>query len=292
MSVPLLRVLSFNLRTADANDGPNAWPERSDHVFRAIRELDPDLLGLQETTVGQWEQCRDALGGGWDGAFGDRRDPKYPGSHGQSAFWRRARFAEAGRTVFWLSDTPHVPGSITYANDWGARIVLAVRLTDRAAARDLVFAVAHFDTNPACWLPSTGVMTREIERFAPGVPAVATGDFNCPAGSAAWRWLTGEGGWRDPWTELGMRDDGVVTFHGFTGLAALPLDRPDHLKDWLAVVAPRDAAHVVAARNLRIDWIPFRGPFAAVAAAVDARSVDGRVLSDHFPVTATLRWAA
>src|SRR3712207_6150887 len=43
-----LRVMSFNVRYGDADDGNDAWKFRRDLVARTIRRFDPDLLGVQE----------------------------------------------------------------------------------------------------------------------------------------------------------------------------------------------------------------------------------------------------
>src|SRR4051794_4858958 len=50
-----LRVMSFNLRYCEANDGPNCWTNRSALVVESIRRFDPDLLGTQEMLARQGE---------------------------------------------------------------------------------------------------------------------------------------------------------------------------------------------------------------------------------------------
>lgn len=43
-----VRVMTFNLRVSAADDGPNAWPLRWPHVRALIREIAPQVLGVQE----------------------------------------------------------------------------------------------------------------------------------------------------------------------------------------------------------------------------------------------------
>ena len=43
-----MRVMSFNLRTAEASDGENAWDLRREMALERVRAFTPDLLGLQE----------------------------------------------------------------------------------------------------------------------------------------------------------------------------------------------------------------------------------------------------
>jgi endonuclease/exonuclease/phosphatase family metal-dependent hydrolase len=47
----MIRVMTFNIRYGQADDGPQRWEMRRDLVIERIRAADPDLLGLQE--------CRD-----------------------------------------------------------------------------------------------------------------------------------------------------------------------------------------------------------------------------------------
>jgi len=44
----MLKIMSFNIRYGQANDGDNSWPRRRELVIGRIRAHDPDLIGLQE----------------------------------------------------------------------------------------------------------------------------------------------------------------------------------------------------------------------------------------------------
>lgn len=43
-----LRVMTFNVRYGEADDGINAWPKRRDLMVEVIRREHPDILGTQE----------------------------------------------------------------------------------------------------------------------------------------------------------------------------------------------------------------------------------------------------
>ena len=208
-------VMTFNIRTSLANDGRHDWVHRRDLVARTIRHHGPDLLGIQEPTVLQWGHVAEALAPDWIGIPHNRQDDYGSEPHLQGGFVKAARFQRIADGCFWLSDTPDVPASISFPLDWGARTVGWMKLRDRTAGRDIVFAVTHFDTNEASWLPSAQVMGRELVRVAGGSPIVVVGDFNCAAGSPAWKHLTGEAGFRDAWTEAGLADEGVLTYNAF-----------------------------------------------------------------------------
>ena len=59
-----LQVMTFNVRYANPDDGPDAWPLRSALVFDLIRAQAPDLVGLQEALPEQMDELRAA----WDRA--------------------------------------------------------------------------------------------------------------------------------------------------------------------------------------------------------------------------------
>jgi mRNA deadenylase 3'-5' endonuclease subunit Ccr4 len=43
-----VKVISFNLRFASADDGANSWPFRHHLVIETLRRYAPDLFGVQE----------------------------------------------------------------------------------------------------------------------------------------------------------------------------------------------------------------------------------------------------
>lgn len=287
-----MRVMTFNIRYGEADDGADSWQFRRDLVFETIRDRAPDLLALQEPTGKQWEELVPALPD-YTGIFGEAHD-KGPFPHGVGVFFRSDRFDLAGQRVFWQSDTPDVPGSVSFPNHWGPRPTVVALLRDRKDGRELAFAGTHVDTHPDGWLPSVQANARELDRTAGGRPSMLLGDFNTCAGSESWRFLTGEGGFRDAWTEAGLPDEAVATFHAFTGMERLPVERPAELEAWLVKESSqfegyaRIPAHVMNHRNYRIDWVMTKGPWKALSASLDQRKRAGRCASDHWAVIADL----
>ena len=294
--MPALKFMNFNIRTELADDGPDNWVHRRKLVFDSIRDNDPDFLGIEEPTDGQWAELEEALGVQWTGIAHSRRDSVGKEPHLQGLFYKRARIRPVENGVFWLSDTPGVPGSITYPQHWGARTAVWVRTLDIEAKRELIFAVTHLDTHPDSWLPCAKTLAAELNRRAANLPVVLTGDFNCAAGSDPWKYLTGAGGFRDAWTDTGKPDEGVTTFNAFKPVTRLPLEDQPALEKWMHDTCdPVPAfshypAHVLKHRNYRIDWILHRGPFETKDAVVDVRTFGGRTSSDHYPVLASLNW--
>lgn len=51
-----LRVMSFNVRNSNAQDGDNSWPHRIDLLFETIGRFGPDLIGFQEVRENQHDE--------------------------------------------------------------------------------------------------------------------------------------------------------------------------------------------------------------------------------------------
>ncbi len=254
--------MSFNLRTAEANDGANAWEQRREMAFGRVRAFDPDLLGLQE--VHDVQQSLDVRTGLSDYAFiGVRR-----GGSGRAplemtpALVRESGFDLLEQRVFWLSRTPEAPSS----SSWGSayvRSAVLLRLLERGSRRELAWLHTHFDYTPLAVLESARLLRRELEALPQGLPLVVTGDFNAGKRSAAYRTLLGAGGprpLRDAYRLAHPDGRGDGSFHAFGKL-------------------PRPQA---------IDWILVSQEFHVRDAGIDRSQVDGRYPSDHYPIWALL----
>src|SRR4029078_8379233 len=127
-----LRVMSFNIRYAAADDGKNSWPLRQELLVDTIKAFDPDLLGTQETLPVQAEYLKEKLPGytliGVGSDNGKQRGEQ------SSLLFKKERFELADSGHFWLSETPDLPGS----KSWDSalpRMVTWARLRDRSAGR-------------------------------------------------------------------------------------------------------------------------------------------------------------
>ena len=265
----MLTVVTFNIRYDDGSDGPLGWRQRRDAVIETIAAHRPDLLAIQEPTERQAQDIAVAMPGlTMFGPVGDEWDDLDP----PRGFYRSDRFDGRDSGVFWLSDTPSIPRSVSFANDYGARACAWVALHDHATGRDLVFASTHFDTNQDSTLPSAQVVREYLQAIAGQAVVIVGGDFNAPAGSGAHRWLTAEAGYRDAWNDAGHADAGVVTFNHF--------------------VVPHVAPAIDDAfGNFRIDWILLRGDLRCVSAIVDDAIVGSLPPSDHYPVVARIEFS-
>ena len=260
-----LRVMSFNVRTSTAKDGPNAWPLRREMMVRTIEAFDPDLLGVQECQPDQRDALREALGAKYDWVGIPRDDGKTRGEIAAVVF-RRERFEKLREGHFWLSETPEVVGS----KGWDAaitRTVSWVELKDRRRDGDgrLFVFNTHFDhKGPQARLESAKLLRKRIEQITREAPVIVTGDFNARETSEPYRALLAGEMLYDTFPDVHKTPTTQdFTFHGFTGKNE---------------------------GGRRIDWVLRSRHFETISAGIDKTNEQGRYPSDHFPVTATLRW--
>lgn len=256
-----LRVMSFNIRYGSADDGDNSWPHRAEAVKQTIADYAPHVLGLQEALRFQIDELREKFPS-YDEVGVGRDDGKQKGEYAAILVDRR-RLEIVDQGTFWFSETPEVVASTSWGNEI-PRIATWSRLTDRAADREFYVYNVHWD--------HVSQNSRErsarllLNRIA-GVDATAiivTGDFNANEQNAAFRALVTSdvAALQDTYRQLHRDADSVGTFHGFRG----------------------------GRRGGKIDAVLATDAWKTV----DARIVDdapaGRYPSDHYPVTATLRW--
>ena len=184
-----IRVMTLNLRYDNPADSINAWPFRADLVCRFIKDEKPDLLGMQEVLLRQYEVLDSALTdyasvgvGRNDGAKGGEMNP---------VFFLKDRYDMVRTKTFWLSETPEVAGS----QAWGAglpRIVTWAELVDKESHEHLFYFNTHFahDSDSARIMSSILLMNK-VDSIASGYPFIITGDFNMLPASKGYQILTG-----------------------------------------------------------------------------------------------------
>lgn len=258
-----VKAMTFNIRFNNPKDGPNRWSERSEMAADVIRHFDGDFVGMQEALP---DQIADLLGMLPDyRSFGSPRGADDKGGEASPIFYRYDRWTVdcCRQGTFWLSDTPNVPGSITWGNAW-PRIVTWARFVEKRSGRGLYVFNTHFDHISALSRSKAAVLLAEViaARDLPE-PVLVTGDFNAGESSEPIEYLTGRQPGSpvrlsDTFRELHPDEKQVGTFHAFKGEP-----RPD-----------------------KIDYV-FVTPGVEVRSAEIIRfNLDGRHPSDHFPVAA------
>jgi endonuclease/exonuclease/phosphatase family metal-dependent hydrolase len=269
-------VMSFNIRYGTADDGENRWQNRRQMVFGLVGKYDPDVVGLQEALGFQIEEICKALpryamiGGGRD-------DGKTKGEY-SAILYRRERFEVEQGGTFWLSDTPEVPGSITWGNAC-TRICTWARFIERKTGKTFYHYNLHLDhISQPSREKSVVLLAERIRNRKNSDPLVVTGDFNAGENNQAILFLKGK-------TTVPGKDNANV-------------ENPIPMVDTFRVLHP-DANDVGTFNGFKgdctgdkIDFVLTTSDVQALDAQIIRDNVDGRYPSDHFPVTARIRLPA
>lgn len=186
----VLRVMSFNIRYNNPNDGPDAWPNRREWVAEIVRESGTDVAGFQEVLQSQAQNLEERLPDyDW---YGVGRDDGRKKGEFVPIFYRRDRFEVLDQSAFWLSETPDVAGS----KSWDAaitRVTTWLKLKDRDTGREFFVFNTHFDHRGRnARTESARLLRKRMHDIAGDAPAVLLGDFNSLPSSDVYQILTGE----------------------------------------------------------------------------------------------------
>jgi len=261
-----IRVMTFNIRYGAADDGENRWEKRRELVFDLLRREKPDLLGVQEALRFQLNEIRAALP--VYAEIGVRRDDGRAAGEHSAILYRTSRFRAAEHGTFWLSETPDVPGSMSWGADL-SRICTWGRFVERSTGAAVYVYNLHLDhQSQSARLHSVGLLIERIHARSRADPVIVLGDFNAAEDNPAVRRLCeasadagGTARFVDTFRVLHPDERDVGTFTGFRFSTGAKIDY---------IFAPQD--------------LP------VLDAAILRDLPNGRFPSDHFPVTATLRF--
>jgi endonuclease/exonuclease/phosphatase family metal-dependent hydrolase len=270
---PELRVMSFNLRhETDADEGPRAWRKRIVRIVGMIRDEAPDVIGVQEALQGQAADLRASMP--TYAFFGSGRDDGGHAGEFAAIFYLVDRFERDAHDAgtFWLSDTPHVPGSRSWGNSI-PRMATWIRLIDRRTERGFYVFNTHWDHQHQASRERSALLLadRIAQRRHANDPVLLLGDLNAVASNPAVGYLLGK---RVILADSESQSP-IPLIDTFDAVHARVRDRRT-LHFWRGT---RDG-------SLKIDYILASVGTEVLAAAI--RDQDRPPLSDHFPVTARL----
>jgi endonuclease/exonuclease/phosphatase family metal-dependent hydrolase len=246
---PTLRVVSFNLRNARAVDGWNSWPFRRRTTATALRDLDPDVAGLQEAYACQERYLLRAVPG-----YSSVSTGRAAGDKGERCplLRRTAGLRQVAGRTRWYGDDPDRPGT-TLPGATFPRIATLVELEDRASGRRFGAVNTHFDERlEANRARSAGQL---LGWLRDDLPWLLIGDLNARPDEAAIRTIL-DGGFR-----MAVPDGLGGTTHQWKGGTA----------------------------GRRIDYIFVSDGWEVLDGAVDHSRPGGRLPSDHWPIYADVR---
>ena len=172
-----LDVMTFNIRLDAASDSVNAWPNRKADVGLMLRYYAPDLFGMQEVRPNQLADHSTILVGYGHVGVG-RDDGRNAGEH-CPIFYKEQRFKLLRHGDFALG-----PDTKTFGQKaWDAsypRMATWVVLKDKESGKLLAYVNTHLDNDGhQARIEGIRLVIREMNKLAPGLPLIVTGDFNC-----------------------------------------------------------------------------------------------------------------
>lgn len=276
-----LTLCSFNVRyEGDQDKSWRSWPNRIERVVKTLREINPDVFGIQEALHGQAADLRASMTD--YEFFGVGRDDGKRGGEYSAILWKSDRFAAdtEDQGTFWLSDFPEMPGSKSWGNEV-VRVATWVRLGDRSTGRSFYVFNTHWDHRSQSFRERAApMMVARIDgRKHPEDPVVLLGDFNATRGNPAVDYFVGErvslagktegpwaGAMKDPYQVLKGSERNRRTLHFWEADGGSRLDR------------------------LKVDHVFVSGEAQLIAAGISKAATRENQASDHYPVWAKVAW--
>ena len=248
------RVMTFNIRLENKNDGINNWEMRYQKVGEFILKQKVDIIGLQEVKQIQLEDLKKTMPD-YDCVGVARDDGKQKGEY-NPVFYNKKKFNLVNHGTFWLSETPLQP-----SRGWDAacnRIATWAILQDKETMKNIVFVNTHLDhVGKKARANSASLIKERLGRMLNELPLVVTGDFNVDDTDPVYnKVLTGIFPLNDTWKKAPTSKGPAYTFHDF------------------GKISPQQAK--------KIDFI-FTSPKIKIkkATIIDTTLGDGLYLSDH-----------
>ncbi len=249
-----LKIMSYNIRLGTADDGTNSWKYRYPATALMIKDVMPDIFGVQEAfdfqinfITSNFPEYK-AVGVGRD-------DGKKKGEH-MSIFYNKKEVTLLKWGTFWLSETPEKP-----SKGWDAacfRSATWALMKHKATGKKFYYVNTHLDhKGKEAQKNGLALIVDKIQEINPkGYPMVLTGDFNVVPTDPVLADLDKR---MSSARVIAKKTDNRSTFNGWGKSSGV------------------------------IDYIYVSGFSECVEyQTVDKKYGDWRFVSDHFPITATV----
>lgn len=252
----LTRVMTFNLRYDNYQDGENAWDKRKHELLESVKAEQCDFYCFQEALHWQVQYLADSLGNEY-AYYGKGRDDAQQGGEYSPIFYNKNRYILMNAQTYWLSPTPD-----TVSRGWDAvcnRIVTATYFYDTKVDRFLTVFNTHFDHVGVVARKHSAEFILSLSDRAPWNESsqyILCGDFNAISSDESIKLLT-------EFLHLAQEEDGKEkgTFNAFD-TSAIP--------------------------SKRIDFIFYSLFKSGSIHTIEKHRDNGLWLSDHLPIVGTL----
>ncbi|MEO9869188.1 endonuclease/exonuclease/phosphatase family protein [Ekhidna sp.] len=251
-----IKVISFNIRMATESDGNNQWELRKSSVVDFLSYEEADFVGMQEVLLKQMQDLstlKDYK------SIGVARDDGKEKGEFSPIFYLPQKWKLVDSGTFWLSETPDNP-----SKSWDAalpRICTWGKFKSIESDTEVFVFNTHFDhVGKEARANSAQLIVDEIRKKSSFKNTILLGDFNVEEGAKPMINIT-ESPLIDSHGEAEIKFGQTGTFNGFN-YTKIPIRR--------------------------IDYVFVTEDFKVEKYGVDSRIIDGRYLSDHFPVVVQL----
>jgi endonuclease/exonuclease/phosphatase family metal-dependent hydrolase len=172
-----LKVMTYNIRYDNPNDGKNGWQNRRELIVGQIKSNTPDIIGFQEGLVNQVKYLSENL---LDYSYVGvgREDGKEKGEYA-AIFYRSDKYRVISDSTFWLSPTHEKPSV-----GWDAaleRICTYTLLEEIENGNRFWMFNTHLDhIGKIARKESSNLILEKIDKLNQGskLPVILTGDMN------------------------------------------------------------------------------------------------------------------
>lgn len=177
-----MKLVTFNIRCDYNQDGINSFEFRKPHILTKIREESPDIICFQEVLPHVADWLKENLTEYY--IIGCGRDEQLKNEQVSIAY-KRTRYNLIQMEIFWLSETPYLPGS-RYPNQSDCPRVCTMALFQELESNAVVRIYnTHLDhIGSEARILGLGQILRHImeqsskESNLVPAPIILTGDFN------------------------------------------------------------------------------------------------------------------
>lgn len=250
-----MRIMSFNIRCA--NVGTDSWEDRIDIVSQTMLDSEADSIGVQEATPEWMETLKETVGEKYAYVGVGRDDGDNEGEY-SAVFYLKDKYTVIDSGTFWLSETPDVP-----SRGWDAacnRVCTWVHLENIETGEQYVHMNTHFDhVGIAARKNSVDMIIARAKQFT-DIPVVFTADMNVKEGS-----------------------DNYNQFVNSDYFADTKFLAPDSMS-YCTYHDTKPQLH----KGDVIDYVMVNDGFNALSYKVVTEGIDGRFVSDHYPIYADI----
>ena len=249
-----IRVMSFNIRCFGL--GVVKRSTRNDEVIGTIEKGMPDSFGVQEATP-TWMRYLSRKLDDYDYVGVGRSNGKNSGEF-SAIFYLKDKYEVYDSGTFWLSETPDEPST-----GWDAsmnRICTWAVLENKETGAMYVHINSHFDHKGVEARSKSVDLILEKVKFYNYLPVVFTADMNIVEGNEAYTKMADSG---YLWDTKYVAPDTMnyLTFHD-----TKPAENEGRI----------------------LDYVMINSNFGAITYRVVTAGIDGKFVSDHYPVYADL----